>query len=851
MDPQRWVRVEELFHQVVDLSEEQREAFLARAAPDDPGLREEVRSLVRAASDDSGSDPVDSIVERAARLPHGDDPSLAGGLSPSHPDAGPGDLHPGDRLGPWRVVRELGRGGMGSVYLAERDDAEYRARAAIKVIRGGLTSGDPVRRFRAERQILAGLDHPHVARLLDGGTIDGGRPWLALEYVAGEALDRYCDAALLSVEARVALVLKLCDAVQYAHRKLVVHRDIKPGNVLVTADGVPKLLDFGIAKLMDPGEEGDAPFETRTHLRVMTPAYASPEQVRGEPVTTATDVYALGLLLYELLSGSPAQRISSSRPADVEREVCDREPPRPSSRITAEVARARGTTAHRLTRTLAGDLDNIILTALRKEPDRRYPSVSALADDLVRWQDGRPVLARGNPWGYRAGKFARRYALPLSTAAAAALLFLGTIGFYTTRLALERDRARLEAERANEVAAFLSSVFQQANPDLAPGPPVTARELLDRGAERIATLDSAPEVRAGMLQTIGVAYHSMGELAAARPLLEEAVELRRRAIAVDPEGGGGALVDALDALGSLVWEMGELEAAEAIHREALDRVQTSAARGSYTEATSLNNLGKVLQDQGRLEEAGSLFQEALELFRAARGQVHPSVATALSNRAQVAGVLEGDEAEEALLREAIEVTRALPEEERLNLDIFLSNLALNLIGQGRLDEAEPVLREAMADAEARYGAGTPRTANDLGVLARLLARRGDHAGAEAALREALPRIVAWRGPDHPDVAYDLSNLAATVARQGRPAEADSLHREAVVLARRVLGADNPLRARALNEYGRFLLQVGRPTEAAALLSEALEVARAALPPGHSFVQGIEGALAEARGLPGG
>jgi eukaryotic-like serine/threonine-protein kinase len=835
VDADRWARVEGLFHEVVDLAEKEREPHLVHAAPDDPDLWREVLSLVRFASEE-GVGP-----EGAGE--GSDFPGLSGPGSPAE------GLAPGDRAGPWRIVRELGEGGMGSVHLAERDDGQYRAQAAIKVVRGGQ-GGDLVRRFRAERQILAGLDHPNVARLLEGGSTPEGRPWLALEYVDGVPLDAFCDGGMLPVEARVGLFLQLCEAVEYAHRKLVVHRDIKPGNVLVTAEGVPKLLDFGIAKLLEPMEGEEGPTATLTHLRVMTPAYASPEQVRGEPVTTATDVYGLGLLLYELLSGTPAQNLTGSSQAEVEREVCTQEPPRPSSRVSPETARARGTSPDRLRRTLAGDLDNIVLTALRKEPDRRYASVAALADDLRRWQEGLPVLARGNPWGYRAGKFVRRRAVPLAAASVAIVAFLVTIGFYTTRLADERDRARVEAERANEVAAFLTGVFRQADPDVAPGTPPSARDLLDRGADQIASLEAAPEVRAGMLQAIGVAYHSLGEPGPARPLLEEAVALRRALADGDPRSIE-PLWSALDALGTMMWEMGELGAAETIQLEALEQARQLGSDDRYPEATSLNNLGKVLQSQGRHEEAGELFAQALDGFRAARGPVHASVATALANRAQVLALLGGNEAGEELQREAIEVTRALPAGEQLNLDAHLSNLASTLISQGRLDEAEVVLRDAMAEAEARYGVGSPRTASDLSVLARLHARRGDFAGAEVHLRDALPRLTAWLGPDHPDVAYELSNLGATVARLGRPAEADSLHGEAVALARRTLEADNPLRARALVEYGRFLLAESRHAEAARVLSEALEVARRSLPPDHSFVQGIETSLSDAEGRTGG
>lgn len=835
-DPGRWIRIEALFHRVVDLEREEREAVLVREAADDPELVAEVRSLIRAdveAGAATGGDALDGAVEAAAREVARD----------------AGQLRPGYRIGPWRIVDELGRGGMGTVHLAERDDDEYRARAAIKVIRAAAPDADPVRRFRAERQILAGLQHPHVARLLDGGTTTTGRPWLALEYVDGEPLDRFCDERRLSVAERVDLFLKLCDAVQYAHRKLVVHRDIKPSNVLVTDDGTPKLLDFGIAKLLEPDDAGFTAVETRTQLRVMTPAYASPEQVRGETVTTATDVYALGLLLYELLCGSPAQRITTPSPAEMEREVCDRDPPRLASRVAPEVAEARGISPTRLARTLGGDLENIVLTALRKEPERRYASVAALADDLVRWREGRPVEARGNPWGYRTAKFVRRNVVPLAAAGVVAVAFVATVGFYTTRLAQERDRAQVEARRATEVATFLTGIFEQANPDLAPGTPLSARDLLERGAERIATLDASDEVRASMLQTIGVAYESLGDPAASIPHLEEAVAIRH-SLAAGGSEEAAALVEALDALASSLWDLGELEAAEELHREALAGARQAAPNGSFAVAVTLNNLSRVLQDQGRFAEAREAQAEALELFRAAEGDTHPTVAAALTNLAQLVENLEGEEAGEPLHREAVEVLERLPPEDRISAPMAYGNLAMNLLAQNRLDEAETAFRRAIAESESRYGADSPRTAETLATLGWLQARREEWAAADTTVGIVVERFRRMYGEEHGDIAYELTNLATIRHRLGRVAEADSLHGAAVEMSRRVL-PDNPYLARALNERARFLVAEARVAEGRALVVEAREVALKTLAEDHPFVEGLDAHLAELDGEPAG
>ncbi len=823
MDAERWARVEALFERLLAYPPEQREAYLLHAVPEDASLRGEVSALLRA-EEQAGGFISGAVGAAAAQM------EPEGGAAPL--------LEPGDRVGPFRIVAELGRGGMGSVHLAERDDAEYRVQVAIKIIRGGPAGGEAIRRFRAERQILAGLDHPNVARLLDGGTTVEGLPWLALEYVHGQPIDAWCDRRRLSLEERIDLFLEVCSAVEYAHGKLVVHRDLKPANVLVTEDGVPKLLDFGIAKLLDP--EGDDPNRTATHLRMMTPAYASPEQVRGEAVTTATDVYALGLLLYELLSGRPAQRVTSTDHWEVQRAVCEREPERPATVLTEEVAEARGTTPAHLSRALSGDLDQILEMALRKEPERRYSSVAAFAEELRRYREGRPVLARGSSVGYRAGKFVRRNARAVAASATAVVLFLGTVAFYTTRLAAEGNRARSEAARASEVAGFLADLFRQANPDVAPGPPATARDLLDRGAARIGVeLQGDPDLRAEMLQVIGVAYQSLGEPLPSLPLLEEAVGIRREAGEAEP------LWNALDALAVLYWNLGRQEEAEAMHREAVALAGGALADDPFPRATSMNNLGKVLQQVGRFEEAGVLYDSALVLFREAHGEIHPTVATALSNQAQIAEFLDGYATGEPLLREALAVTRQLPEAERLNEDIFLANLAVNLISQRRMEEAEAALVEAVALARNRFGNGSTRVAEKLLDLGLLAARRGDHAAAEGHLREALPTLATARGERHPDIAYSLSDLASTVDRQGRVAEADSLHREAVAMSREVLADDDPYLARALNEHGIFLFRNGRAAAAIPVLSEAFQVATRTLPEGQRFPAQIQGTLGQA------
>src|SRR5688500_3990721 len=433
------------------------------------------------------------------------------------------------RIGPYRILRELGQGGMGVVYLAARADEQFRKRVALKVIRSGGASEEVVRHFKRERQILAGLDHPNIARLLDGGTTDDGLPYFVMEYIEGEPLLEYCDSRKLPVAERLKLFQAICSAVQYAHRNLVVHRDIKPGDILVAEDGSPKLLDFGIAKLLNPELAGEALIATAMS---MTPTYASPEQARGERITTATDVYSLGVVLYELLTGHLPYRLLSRQPLEILKAISEQEPEKASTAIE----RAE----NKLQRRLRGDLDNILMLALRKEPPRRYASVEAFSDDIRRYLEGLPVKARQPTAAYRTGKFLRRHVAGVAASAVFVGLLIGfaaAMAVQSARVTRERDlaeqeraAAQQERETAQRVSAFLVDLFRVSDPSRSRGETITAREVLDRGTTKIATeLKDEPEVRATLMSTMGTVYSNLGLYDKALSLLEEALQTRKAA----------------------------------------------------------------------------------------------------------------------------------------------------------------------------------------------------------------------------------------------------------------------------------------------------------------------------------
>ena len=565
----------------------------------------------------------------------------------------------GRRIGPYRTVRLLGRGGMGDVYLAERADGQFEKQVALKLLRTGFHSGDRTQRFRAERQILASFTHPNIARLLDGGVTEAGRPFFAMEHVRGQPIDAYCDAHRLPIRKRLRLFLDVCAAVQYAHRNLIVHRDLKPSNILVTDDGTVQLLDFGIAKLLDPERmPGTAP-QTRTGLLPMTPEYASPEQVRGGAITTASDVYQLGVVLYELLTGQRPHDVRDCSPSEAERIICDERPTRPSTAVTdasPETAGA-GSSPRRLRKALRGDLDTIVMKALRKEPERRYASAEQLADDLQRYLNDEPVTARADAWTYRTRKFVRRHRWGVATAAGFLVLLLSytlTVTWQARQIAQERDHAQIEAMKTEHVKAFLIALFGNAWQNVGGPDSVAVRASLDSGVERLRKrLSDQPEIRAEMMSAVAAVYQRLGDASAAQPLLEEALATHRSL------HQSGEVASLLLELGEAAEQQGATGRAEALYREALATRQARRGDQHIAVAQVRNELAQLLDAMGRDAAAVSLYAEAAPVYRREMGDGHTQTARLLG-RLGALYLERGQHANaEPLLREAFEMHERL------------------------------------------------------------------------------------------------------------------------------------------------------------------------------------------------
>jgi serine/threonine-protein kinase len=752
-------------------------------------------------------------------------------------------------VGAYRLLQEIGRGGMGAVYRAVRDDDEYRKRVAIKLLRKGMDSEEILRRFRNERQILAGVEHPHIAKLHDGGTAEDGRPYFVMELVEGQPLDAWCDGRRLSVPERLHLFRKVCAAVHYAHQNLIVHRDLKPANVLVTEAGDPKLLDFGIAKLLNPELAGGGADPTRFESRLMTPSYASPEQVRGERITTASDVYSLGVILYELLTGQRPYGLEGASLPEITRAVCEQEPTRPS-RVVRRVDGAgggagppgspsaetlssrRGSSADKLGRRLSGDLDNIVMMALRKEPHRRYGSVEQLSDDLRRHLEGLPVAARKPTVAYRAGKFVARHRAGTAAAAVAILgllAFAGAMAVQSARVASERDRAEREARKATAINQFLQETLGSASPYDGLGREVTVVQALREAEKRIAdTFASQPEIQAAVKMTVGTTYRALGRYDDAEPLLRSALEIRQRVL-------GPAHADvaaALNELANLRHDRGEHAGAEALYRQALGLRRQLLGPRHEDVADSLNDLGVLLKDKGDLDGALPLYREALAIRRERLGTEHRLVATSLNNLAVLLKT-RGELAEaEALYREAIDIRRKVLGAEHPSVALGLKNLAVLLSERDDKEQAEALYREALAMERRLLGDRHTSVGTTLYNLASLLHHKKDYVAAEPLYREALEIDRATRGIRHASVALTTSALARLVCDRGDHAASARLFAEAVRTYAAALGPDHWRLANSRSAYAACLIRHRRHAEAEALLLAAFPVLRARLGDGH-------------------
>lgn len=829
----RWARIQDLFGQVANLPENERRNFLHAECADDPDLRQEMENLLTAESLLPKITPQATetrLLTQSSRVERNKDKR-----------ARRSNELIGHVIGAYRLSSILGQGGAGTVYLGERADRQYSAQVAIKIVENSLIDNDVTDRFTAERQILASLNHPNIARLLDAGETRTGHPYLVMEYVHGEPIDQYCDSERLDITQRLELFLKVCSAVQYAHQNLIVHRDIKPGNILVTPDGTPKLLDFGIAKLIDNGAKasvnGTKPGLTRHNDRVLTPEYASPEQIIGEHITTASDVYALGVVLYQLLSGNRPYEVHALSQLELERIICILDPPRPSQLLTqtpnrqnapipdlTAIASARRLTPKRLRQSLVGDLDAIILRALRKEPIQRYKSVEKFTDDIHRYLDHEPVEARQGNWIYYSKRFVFRHTLGVFSATLALLALIGFSIFVTLqnqRITEQRDLATQQTTRAEHVSNFMLEVFSNADPFTNQGKNITAKELLDKAGFRLTNeneLHQQPEVKAKLLESIGRAYQRQNQPDLAIKYLQLSLGMQWAL----PNTQHESQANTLQYLGSAQKEKGLYAEAEASLKEAQSLLETNKRTNTSTYIEVLSEIGSLEIYQSNPSQALPPLKLSLSIARKKYTPNNPKIASILINLAQGYTWMGQFKTATNIAREAVSIThQSLPEHhpDRAMADYTLGDL---LYRQEKYSEAEPMIEQALKSQEILYGSTNSTLANTLDALAMIKLTLNKPYLAENLSRRALTITQIELGTNNINTAYFQTALAEILIREKKYQDAENHLQRARSILIKNNATDHQYMASVEYLLAKLLHETNRNQQAESLLIKNIQ-----------------------------
>ena len=761
-DAERWERIEELFHAATERPKAEREAFVRATCGADAAMAEQVLAML-------------AIDAESNALLDGGLASAAGAV------LGEGDASlPRQRFGPYRVTGVLGEGGMGVVYRGRREDLE--SEAAIKVLRDAALSPTRRERFAFEQRVLAQLNHPSIARLYDADALPDGTPWIAMELVEGESITAYCRAHELPLRARLELFREACEAVRYAHGQAILHRDLKPSNILVRNDGRVKLLDFGISKSLEAVEDpADA---TRTGLRAMTPAYAAPEQVLGRPLGVHTDVYSLGVVLYELLAGRMPFDVAGRTPSETASILTEQPVRRPSQVARDAGGPAAGAAAW-------NDLDVLCATAMHRDPARRYRTVDALIDDVDRFLSDEPLVARGDSFRYRAGKFVRRNAAAVPASAAGVAVLVAIVAIYTARLATSRDAARAEAQRAQSIEQILLRTLRGDDEDAGPADTLRVITLLQRAVEQTRTLSPESAERATVERELGILLQSRGHLGQADSLLAAAYARTRR----QPRPSDAELVRDELAIALLRSEQGRHEEAVRVAKAALERARRRVGPGDPLALEALGDLGHVLSTAGRYDEAVKVLEECVRRRRIVAPDTNQLWET-------------------------------------------LTDLADTYQYLGRYSEADSLEREVLESSRRLLGPRHPDVATALLNLGAIQVSLGRYAQGERDLREALDIARGWYGEDHELTASCLTYLGRALEYQNRVAEADTVLRRALAVKERIYGPTHTAVATIVSSLGDLALDHDQYDEAHALFGRAADIYLAAFGP-HSDKLGIE------------
>ena len=806
MDTDKHEKIFEVFNAALELPADDRLAFVATKFGDDDQATTEVLELIESHEGASSfllDSPADLATEALAEN------SLTNIRK---------------KIGAYKIEKQIGFGGMGTVYLAARDDEQYDQKVAIKILKRGMDTDQIIKRFKYERQILAELNHPNIAKLLDGGTTAKGLPYFVLEYIDGLPITKYCETHGLDLNKRLRLFREVCGAVSYAHQNLVIHRDIKPGNILVTKEGIPKLLDFGIAKVLQ--SDSDLTELTMTGERLMTPKYASPEQARGGQITTASDVYGLGVLFYELLTGKLPYDLKTKTSQEIEQIICDQEPSLPSSEFKVKTSKTNHEPKTLSPKLLKGDLDNIALMALEKEPDKRYSSVDEFSKDIERYLEGMPIDATAHTFAYRTAKFVKRHAIGVTLAALISTL---VVGFAITSR-IQANQIASERDRSEKVVSFMRDIFKGNDPANAKGKEVSARELLDKGIVKIESeLANQPDVQASLLDTVGQVYQSLGLYDKSKNLFEKALKNQREYFGNESR----EVADTLLNLSDVERIKADFKKAEKYVNESITIRHKLYGRESTEVVAAINLLISINVDNKDFVAAEKLSIESIELSEKLYGSESPEAVSGYHNLASVYLSKGETEKAEANARKAVEMSKNVfekPHAAEIEANIALARLLI--FRKQNFTESKKLLDRARDLGETVYGYFHPKTVWILTNYAGFYFEDKQFENAIETSNKILEVQRKLYGNDHPQIASALTEKGSFLFHAGRLDDAEDVWNKALKLRRKTLGTDHPYTTRVLGNLGLVKYEKKEYRAAAEVFRNSLAIQRKTLKPSN-------------------
>ncbi|MBD3615194.1 MAG: serine/threonine protein kinase [Gracilimonas sp.] len=775
MSESKWKKIEYIIDHVLDLKKKDRNSFIEQTCGDDPNLKNEVYQLLESISDSEG------WLEDPETFKEG----LFEDLSEDIKQISAQQSLIGTTLGSYTIKEQIGEGGMGAIYLAERSDGEFKHQVAVKIIRNGRGTKENIKRFKREQRILARLNHPGIAHLYDGGVTNDGFPYIIMEYVDGMPITEYCIIHRCTINQKIALFKQVLEALRNAHENLTIHRDLKPDNILIDQSGNVKILDFGISKLLLDDEDT---ILTKTGSRLLTPRYAAPEQIRQENITTATDLYALGVVLYKLLTDSDPIDLDDLTQYQVEQAIISEEPSKPSNKVSDP----------KLKKQLQGDLDAIVLKSIRKEPDSRYRVANDFLKDLNNFQEGLPVSAQEDSFRYRSLKFIKRNKQGISIAAGILILIVSFTGFYTNRITQERNTAQLEAEKSEEISSFVIGLLEQNYPENSRGDTITVRHILDKSIRDIQDIDKDPQVRAKLLQVIGHAYNTVGEPRKAKPILDQSIQI--------------------------------LEEAGAKHTDL---------------AHTYNVMGVITRDLGKLDSSKIYLQKAVNMFREVEETNMPEYPKALKNLAYVLRLNSEYEQASVLIEEALNIEYKIYEVPDVNIAESVYILASIHRYLGNYQDALEYQFTSLEMLEAMIQGPHPgivANLSNIGTLYKILDRKTD---SKKHYKKALAMAENLYGPNHPEVANLSSNISSIYIEEHKFDSAKTLIDRSVAITGNISGMKSSKYAHHLRKYGTLYYQKGEYIKADSIYSAVLNIFQSSYKPNHPEIASAKTNMAKA------